>query len=62
VSRRGSSVEARVVAQADGAVLLSGPTRQLLHRSGDTLTLVTPSHTPRVRLGELSTVRAAAAQ
>jgi len=57
VTRDGTSVATRVVSLRDEAVVLRGPARELLRRSDDTLTLVTPSHSPRVALGELSTVR-----
>ena len=57
VTRDGTSVAARVVSLRDETVVLRGPARELLRRSDDTLTLVTPSHSPRVALGELSTVR-----
>ncbi len=57
VTRNGSSVATRVISPADGAIALSGPERAFLGRSGDTLTLVTPRNAPRVKLGELSTLR-----
>ncbi|MBW2453090.1 MAG: putative metal-binding motif-containing protein [Deltaproteobacteria bacterium] len=57
VARTDTTVVTRVVSLADDTIVLSGPEREFLGRSGDTLTLVTPSHTPRVKLGELSTLR-----
>jgi len=57
VTRSDMSVSTRIVSVQKNVVVLTGPTRQLLRRSGDTLTLVTPSHRPQARVAELTTIR-----